>query len=306
MITVFGSINLDLVVAVPRLAGGGETVSGPDHQSFAGGKGANQALAARRAGAEVVMIGAVGTDAFADHALANLKMAGVDLEGVCAIDGATGLALIGVDHSGENQIIVASGANARVNADWLGASFLASTMLMLQGEIPFEEVRHAMKRARQDSVSVFFNPAPVPSGFTRADLDLVDTLVVNETEALEVASALGLSGDIDAFIDHLATPSRRVVVTLGANGVRAGLGERRINLAGPRIEAVDTTGAGDAFCGALAAALDQGIPFDGALRHAVAAGALACTRTGAQQSSPLRQDIETLAGQLAQSIGRFE
>lgn len=301
MITVFGSINLDLVVAVPRLPTAGETVSGPDHQVFAGGKGANQALAARRAGAQVSMVGAVGTDTFADLALENMKRAGVDLAGVRALDGATGLALIGVDQAGENQIIVASGANARVDAAWLGGAFLMSSILMLQGEAPFPQVQAAMNVARQQNVSVFWNPAPVPAAVSAADLDLVDTLVVNETEALEMAEALGLPGDPEAFIDHVATPSRRVVVTLGANGVVAGLGDLRVGFGAPEVDVADTTGAGDAFCGALAAALDEGIPFKRAIRHGVAAGALACTVTGAQQSSPLKEDIERLAGQIVES-----
>jgi len=298
MITVFGSINLDLVVVLPHLPKAGETVSGPDHQSFAGGKGANQALAARRAGAEVRMVGAVGQDAFADLALANLRASGVDLAGVRAMDGATGLAFIGIDPAGENQIIVASGANARVEAGWLTGGLAAADTLMLQGEAPFGEVRRAMELARQAGASVFWNPAPVPGGDLRAGLEDATVLVVNETEAAALAANLAVSGGTDSFLDHAVTPSRAVVVTLGADGVVAGKGVQRFRFKSPAVNAVDTTGAGDAFCGALAAGLDLGRPFERAVKEGIAAGALACTVTGAQSSAPLKEDIARLADEI--------
>ncbi|MCX2724155.1 ribokinase [Roseibium salinum] len=298
MITVFGSINLDLVVAVPRLPKAGETISGPDHQTFAGGKGANQAVAARRAGATVRMIGAVGRDAFAELALVNMRDAGVDLSGVKALDGTTGLAFIGIDPAGENQIIVASGTNARVEADWLAGGLGPQDLLMLQGETPFAEVERAMDLARQCGASVFWNPAPVPREDAAACLEAVGTLVVNESEAAELAGRIGMPGEPEAFLDHMATSFRAVVVTLGASGVVAGKGEDRFRFGSPKIEAVDTTGAGDAFCGALAAALDLRLPFERAVREGVAAGALACTVTGAQSSAPLKADIRRLADQI--------
>lgn len=298
MITVFGSINLDLVVAVPHLPRAGQTVSGPDHQTFPGGKGANQALAACRAGAPVRMVGAVGQDAFGPLALVNMRAAGVDLSAVRTLPGASGLAFIGIDADGENQIIVASGANARVDANWLEGHLSNEDTLILQGEVPFSQTRRAIACANRAGASVVWNPAPVPREDVLPGLDAVETLVVNENEAEELAARAGIGGEPDAFINQFATDTRRVVVTLGAKGVRAGFAGDRYLVAAPAVRAVDTTGAGDAFCGALAAALDAGTPFDRALKEAVAAGALACTATGAQSSAPRREDIHRLADQI--------
>ncbi|WP_150525211.1 ribokinase [Roseibium sediminis] len=295
MITVFGSINLDLVVVVPRLPGPGETVNGPDHQSFAGGKGANQALAARLAGAEVSMIGAVGSDAFADLALANLLATGVELSHVRRLDGATGLALIGVDAGGENQIIVASGANARVDANWLAGALAVDGMLVLQGEVPAQQALAAMKSAKAAGASVFYNPAPVPRSSIPELIEQVDVLVVNETEAQHIGSALGVAGEPEDFAEAVASDHNLVVVTLGADGVVARKGKDRFRFRPPAVEVVDTTGAGDAFCGALAAALHSGLELEVALKQGVAAGSLACTRTGAQSSAPTSAQIAEMA-----------
>ncbi|MEP5039512.1 PfkB family carbohydrate kinase, partial [Roseibium sp.] len=227
MITVFGSINLDLVVAVPRLPTAGETVSGPDHQTFPGGKGANQALAARRAGAGVRMVGAVGRDGFADLALASLRESGADLSGVRVMTGSTGLALIGIDPVGENQIIVASGTNDRVEASWLEGGLASGDTLMMQGEVPFQEASNAALRAGRAGASVFWNPAPVPEGDASALLELAAVVVVNESEAAAIARNLGIDGDPESFAEQLAGPGRAVVVTLGAEGVVARTGTDR-------------------------------------------------------------------------------
>jgi ribokinase len=298
MITVFGSINLDLVVVVPRLPVPGETIGGSDHQTFAGGKGANQALAAKKAGASVKMIGAVGQDGFSQLALANLVAAEIDLSGVRTLDGATGIAMIGVDANGENQIIFARGANARADADWVKEGLGPDDTLMLQGEAPFQQIEKAMQIAKQARTAIFWNPAPVPRGDLGDCLDLVSTLVVNESEAAEISRRYGLSGDLDDFLDQIATSSRAVVVTRGAAGVIAEKEGRRIRYASPEINAVDTTGAGDAFCGALAAALDRDVSFDRAVKEGIAAGALTCMSTGAQSSAPVKSDIDHLADQI--------
>ncbi|MCK7614080.1 ribokinase [Roseibium sediminicola] len=298
MITVFGSINLDLVVALPRLPTAGETVSGRDHQTFPGGKGANQALAARRAGATVRMVGAVGQDGFAELALENLRESGVDLSRMHVLNGSTGLAFIGVDPSGENQIIVASGTNQRVEAQWLEGCFSSGDTLMVQGEVPFPQVVQAAGLARDADASVFWNPAPVAEGDFRACFEAAGTVVVNTSEAATIANGLGIAGDPVAFAEQLATPKRSVIVTLGADGVVARSGTAGYRFQSPKIEAVDSTGAGDAFCGAVAAALDRQVPFERALKEGVAAGALACTVTGAQSSAPHREDIARLADQI--------
>ena len=221
MITVFGSINLDLVVAVPRLPTAGETVSGRDHQTFPGGKGANQALAARRAGADVRFIGAVGQDSFAELALLNLREAGVDLSGVRTMAGSTGLALIGIDPAGENQIIVASGTNARVEASWLEGGIGPGQTLLVQGEVPLVEVTEGARLARDAAGTVIWNPAPVPEGDLSACLDVAGTVVVNVSEAAEIGGRLGIAGDTETFALKLAEGGRNVIVTLGADGVLA-------------------------------------------------------------------------------------
>lgn len=298
MITVFGSINLDLVVALPRLPTAGETVSGRDHQTFPGGKGANQALAARRAGATVRMVGAVGQDSFAELALENLRDSGVDLTRTHVVNGSTGLAFIGVDPSGENQIIVASGTNQRVEVQWLEGCFSRGDTLMVQGEVPFPQVVQAAGLARNAGASVFWNPAPVAEGDLRACFEMAGTVVVNTSEAATIANRLGIAGDPVAFAEQLATPKRSVIVTLGADGVVARSGTAGYRFQSPKIEAVDSTGAGDAFCGAVAAALDRQVPFERALKEGVAAGALACTVTGAQSSAPHLEDIVRLADQI--------
>lgn len=299
MIVCFGSVNLDFVVSLPRLPGAGETVSGPDYQTFPGGKGANQALAARRAGAGVRMTGAVGKDVFADLALANLVEAGVDLNGVRRLEGTTGLAFIGVDRQGENQIMVASGANKRVEADWLRGTLDEGDILLMQGEVPAQETEPAMHMARKAGARIIWNPAPVPAAPVGRLASDVDVLVVNEGEAAGIADQLNVSGDLAGFLDALATEARLVVVTLGASGVLVGAGAAHIRIRPPRVDVRDTTGAGDAFCGALAAALDRGVPAERALCEATAAGALACTATGAQTSAPSRAEISALAETIA-------
>jgi len=286
MITVLGSINLDLVVSVPRLPGAGETVIGPDHQAFPGGKGGNQALAACRAGADVAMVGAVGMDAFGAMALDNLEKAGVDLDRVRKSDRVTGLAMIGVDQNGENQILVASGANAEVRAAWIAGQLGPGDILLLQGEIPPGEIGAAMTEARPRGARTIFNPAPVPVDHIDQLIKTTDVLIVNRTEAGEIAHRLGISAQPDDFAEHLASDSRIVVVTLGGDGILARQADQVFRMMPPEMAVLDTTGAGDAFCGALAAGFDRGLPVEMALRQAVAAGSLACQATGAQSSAP--------------------
>ncbi|GGB57466.1 ribokinase [Roseibium aquae] len=295
MIVVFGSINLDLVICVPRLPRSGETVSGPDHQAFPGGKGANQALAARRAGADVAIVGAVGRDAFADLALENLRGAGVRLDQVRRIDRATGLAMIGVDPAGENQIMVAAGANAQVRSSWLEGMLATGDTLLVQGEISTAEIRGAMARARQVGARTVFNPAPVPAEDLGDLLGHTDVLVVNEAEAEEIARRLEAPADREGFAAHFGSGTRVAVVTLGSAGIVAYRAGERFRMHAPEADILDTTGAGDAFCGALAAGLDRGARLEDALRCAVAAGTLACTATGAQSSVPGDGEIAQFA-----------
>lgn len=273
-ITVIGSVNLDFVATAASLPAPGETVTGATLARHPGGKGANQALAARRLGADVSLVARVGADGLADEALALLAAEGVDLE-QCDTDAAaaTGVALIAVAAGGENQIIVAPGANAAFTPDHLTAPAGA---LICQLELPLETVAAAVAQA---SGFVCLNLAPAaplaPAALARADL-----IVVNETEAAFYGPALH---DLPGL----------VAVTWGARG--AGLfqaGRQLAAAAPPPVDAVDATGAGDAFVGALVVALLEGQPHAAALAFACTAGALAATRPGAQPSLPTRAEVE--------------
>jgi len=274
-IVVVGSVNLDIVAAAERLPAAGETVTGATLGRYPGGKGANQALAARRLGAEVSLVACVGRDAEAEAALALLREDGVDLS-ACAVHetAATGVALIAVAAGGENQIVVAPGANRELRP----VPLPVADALICQLEVPAETLA-AITGAFRGSVCVNLAPAaPVPPAL----LDRADLIVVNETEAAW-------------YGDRLHQCSALVVTTFGANGARicrdgAAVAEARP----PAVTPIDTTGAGDAFTAALVVAIAEGQPLAAALRFACAAGAAASTRAGAQPSLPRREDVEHL------------
>ena len=276
-ITVVGSINLDFVASAASLPAPGETVTGASLARHPGGKGANQALAAERLGGDVCLIGRVGRDGMAEEAMALLLADDVDVGAVVADETLpTGVALIAVDPSGENQIVVAAGANHGVAPEHLPARIEAP--LIVQLELPIATVEAAVGRAR-GFVCVNLAPAaPVSDQMLRR----ADLIVVNETEAAFYGELLHHGGG-------------RVVVTMGAQGAalyqRGGL---IAQVEPPRVVAVDATGAGDAFVGAIVVALLEGMADDDALRFACAAGALAATRAGAQPSLPYRDEVEAL------------
>jgi ribokinase len=294
MIVVFGSINLDFIASLQTLPKPGETALGSTYITAPGGKGANQALAAARLGAKVKMIGAVGRDSVAVEALALLSEAGVDLTGIRDVEAPTGAAFIGVDDAGENLIMVASGANASVKADWLrGVGISEKDILLVQREVPEQELANAIGYAHAQGARVILNAAP--AGPVPPELLLaLDTLIVNEHEAGVVARGLGLAEtdpeNIARAID--ATYGVPTIVTLGAAGAIGWTGGVRRPVAAPAITAVDTVGAGDCFCGAFAAAREAGFGFTGALARGVAAGSLACRIKGAQPSFPAKPDLE--------------
>lgn len=276
-ITVVGSINVDMVATAPSLPRAGETVTGAVLARHPGGKGANQALAARRLVADVALIGAVGEGPLSDEALVLLEEAGVDLTGVGSADGTpTGVALIAVDPSGENQIVVASGANGQVRPEHLPARI--DDPLIVQLELPVDTVEAAVGRATGFVCANLAPARPVSEALLRR----CDLIVVNETEAAFYGDALHSGGG-------------QVVITRGAAG--ASLYKRGAVVAevgAPLVEAVDATGAGDAFVGAITVAFLEGQPVDAALRFACAAGALAATVQGAQPSLPTREQVEAL------------
>lgn len=294
MITVIGSINLDLIATVGRLPRPGETVPGDGFSTAPGGKGANQALAARRAGAEVRLVGAVGQDAFAAEALSLLKAAGVDLSGVRASHAATGTALILVGADGENMIAVVPGANgALVPGDVAAADLRKGEYVLLQHEIPLGLVEAVLKAARAAGAVSVLNIAPFDDR-AAAFMSEADFVVANETEFDLAARALGLGdGDREARMRRWATGTGRVVVvTLGAEGVVAAAPDAFHRVPALKIAPVDTVGAGDTFCGYLAAGLSNGLPLELALRRAAVAGALACLKPGAQPSIPTARDVD--------------
>ncbi|WP_420881781.1 ribokinase [Rhodococcus sp. (in: high G+C Gram-positive bacteria)] len=284
-VVVVGSINMDLVARTDRMPAPGETILGTSFSTSPGGKGSNQAVAAAKAGADVVFVGAVGDDTFALELRQALVDAEVDAERLREVPGPSGVAAITVDADGQNAIVVVPGANSRI-VDLTDEELTAiadADVLLCQLEIPLDTVTAAARHAAAHDTVVILNPLPaqpLPDDL----VDTVDVLVVNETEERQLGEkAL-------ARVPH-------VVTTLGADGARyRGPDGERIRVDAPAVEAIDTTGAGDAFTGVLAVAWHRG-PQD-ALAVACAAGALATTRPGAAAASPTRTEIDALvAGQ---------
>ena len=296
MITVFGSINMDLNAMTERLPRPSETVMGSAFTTAAGGKGANQALAARRAGAIVRMAGAVGDDGMASQALALLADAAVDLANVRVAAEATGTAHILVAEDGENMIVVVPGANGTVTADDAKKAINAMTRgdyLLLQFEIPAAAVEAALSGAKAKGVISIVNIAPLTAEARRLGA-LADILVANETEFDLFAGKGDLTMEArEATMRELhAATNQTIIVTLGAEGVIA-IRRGEIHRAeGLTVEPVDTVGAGDTFCGYLAASLDAGLAFPKALRRAAVAGSLACLKPGAQPSIPFAAAVD--------------
>ena len=297
MIVVFGSINADLIMAVDSLPRAGETVLCPSYQVAPGGKGANQAAAAARAGAEVAMFGQVGADGFGDLAVKALADAGVDTAGVRRGRAPTACAAIGVDKDGENQIIVASGANLEARADQVPDALLgAETTLVLQLEVPIEEIAAITSRARGAGARIILNAAPAgpaPETLLRS----VDVLVVNGIEA--EALYQGTGGPAAAARSLAETFGVTCAVTLGGEGARAFGPEGAWSVDALRITPVDTTGAGDAFVGVLAASLDSGRGFEESLHRASVGAGLACLAEGAQAALADGATIEARLADLA-------
>ncbi|MBO3747794.1 ribokinase [Streptosporangiaceae bacterium NEAU-GS5] len=292
MITVFGSANMDLVAYVPKAPKPGETVTGRAFRAIPGGKGANQAIAAARAGAEVAFVGAVGDDAFGPGLRAALREAGVATDLLRVSPGPSGIAHIVVEDSGSNTIVVVPGANGAVTGLEPGdAEVIArSDALLLQLELPMGAVVAAAQGGRAGGVPVVLTPAPaVP--LPDALLAAVDLIIPNEHEA---AALTGGAGPHEA-VDALLTRVPEVCVTLGSQGVLYGSrGGLRLHVPAPQVRAVDTTAAGDTFAGALAVARAEGRGPQEALRFATAAAALSVQREGASTSMPARAEIDAL------------
>jgi ribokinase len=304
-VVVIGSSNTDMSVRLLRLPAPGETRLGGSFATSPGGKGANQAVAARRAGAEVVLITAVGDDALGRQALAHYAQEGLDVSRVRTMpEVASGVALIFVDERGENMIGVAPGANALLapaDIDALPESIFSSDAVLLASlEVPVPTVIRALERARAAGMTTILNPAPVDPGILdRAVLALVDVLTPNQEEARALAGVAAGSVEEahEAARQLVAAGCCCVLMTLGSRGCLLSTEVGALLLPAPKVAAVDTVGAGDAFNGAFAVALGEGRPLDEAAAWACAAGALAVTRPGAQGALPHRAEIDRLAAE---------
>jgi ribokinase len=300
-VLVVGSANVDFAVSVARLPRPGETVTSGTLLVNHGGKGANQAVAARRLGAEVRIAGCVGADASGVAIRESLAAEGIGVDGLAATAAAaTGTALIVVDVAGRNQIAVAPGANRALTVDAVAAradDFAWADVVVCQLETPLPVVAFALDKARRRRAITILNPAPVPD-VTLDWLGLVDYLTPNEGEAerLSGVPAAGREGARMAARELGRQGVGTVIVTLGEQGALACAGEETLYVPAFEVAVVDTTAAGDAFNGALAVALGEGRALPSAVRFASAAAALACTRRGAQPSLPRRAEVEELLG----------
>lgn len=305
-IVVVGSINMDLVCRVRQMPAPGQTVMGGDLSTVPGGKGANQAVAAARLGGRVKMVGRVGEDDFGSRLLNGLKQHGVNTSHVQITEGtASGCAMILVDGSGENSIVVSPGANGKVTpADIDGAedAIVDAACVLVQLEIPMEAVARACEMARRHGVPVIVDPAPAPQQRLPAALLQADVLTPNETEA---EALLQLSRDENSgdrlrdpkqiAADLLAAGPGMVLLKLGARGALAMTRDGQIEQVDcAKVQVVDTTAAGDAFTAGYAVGLSEGLSLPDRLRLASAAGTLACTKFGAQPALPLRAEVDRL------------
>ena len=297
-VIVVGSLNLDIVVSVTRMPEAGETVFGTGVENHAGGKGLNQAVAAARLGAEVTMIGAVGTDAAADFLQGIVAEEGINGRFVTAAPGPSGTALIEVDDVGGNRIVVVPAANATVTAQRVTASIAElpdAAVVLVQGEVPVPAIDAALRAGRAIGARTILNPAPV-FDIDRSLLALVDVLIPNEHEAAQL-TGMPMESTVDVTEAAQALVSSGVgcvVITRGSRGSVWANAQGSGSFGVFSVNPIDTVAAGDAFCGGFAAALAEGQEFVDALRWASAAGALSTTVRGAVQSLPQREAVEQL------------
>ena len=279
-IVVVGSLNMDVVAVAPRIPVAGETIIGSKFFTSPGGKGANQAYAAAKLAGSVAMVGRVGDDEFGRRMRENLASVGCAIDAVKTVPGASGVALIAVAESGENCIVVVPGANHSLGPTDIGNVLDGCTVVLLQLETPIETVIAAARFAKQRNARVILDPAPAPeSGLPRELLESVDILTPNETEAAMLADSLD------------GQSPRTIILKLGERGCELRSGGKSTFIPAIRVNAVDTTAAGDVFNAALAVALSEGAELEAACRFAVKAAAVSVTRLGAQSSAPSRDEV---------------
>jgi ribokinase len=276
-IVVVGSLNMDVVAVAPRIPVAGETIIGSKFFTSPGGKGANQAYAAAKLAGSVAMVGRVGDDDFGREMRQNLASAGCAIAAVKTVPGASGVALIAVADSGENCIVVVPGANHLLGPADVSDVFDGCAVVLLQLETPIETVIAAARFAKQRNALVILDPAPAPpAGLPRELLESIDILTPNETEAAILADSLD---------------GHTVIFKLGERGCELRTGGKSIRIPAIRVNAIDTTAAGDVFNAALAVALSEGAELEAACRFAVKAAAISVTRLGAQSSAPSRDEV---------------
>jgi ribokinase len=296
-VVVIGSLNMDLVTRAPRLPKGGETLIGQSFTTVSGGKGANQAVAAARLGAQVSMIGCVGSDAYGEALRGALLAEQIDCQAVSTVDGSSGVALIVVDDSSQNSIVIVPGANGALTAeaiDRFDSVILAADVLICQLEVPDASVGHALKRGRELGKTVILNPAPASRPLPPDWYASIDYLIPNESEASALTGLVvdSLETAQAAATRLIAMGAGKVIITLGAQGSLFADGQRFEHFPAPVVKAVDTTAAGDTFVGGFAAALAGGQDEVQAIRFGQVAAALSVTRAGAQPSIPALSDVQ--------------
>lgn len=297
-VLIIGSLNMDLVAQAERLPRAGETLLGQSFATVPGGKGANQAVAAARLGGQVAMIGCVGADAYGQALRQALVDEGIDCQGVReAEDVATGIAMIVVDASSQNAIVIVAGGNGQLEStdiERFDSLLQAADVVVCQLEIPYPVVAFALQRAHEAGKTVILNPAPVTGPLPSQWLGWIDYLIPNETEAQAMT---GLAVNSVAEAEQAASLLReagagKIIVTLGERGVLFADGVQSRHSPGRKVQAVDTTAAGDTFVGGFAAALARGLDESQAIAFGQAAAALSVTRAGAQPSIPTLAQVE--------------
>jgi ribokinase len=296
-VVVIGSLNMDLVTRAPRLPRGGETLIGQSFATVSGGKGANQAVAAARLGAQVSMVGCVGSDAYGEELREALMVEQIDCQAVSTVEGSSGVALIVVDDNSQNAIVIVAGANGALTPqviDRFDAVLQAADVIICQLEVPDATVGHALKRGRELGKIVILNPAPASRPLPADWYASIDYLIPNESEASALS---GLPVDSLASAETAATRlialgAGKVIITLGAQGSMFANGTGFEHFPAPTVKAVDTTAAGDTFVGGFAAALASGKTEAEAIRFGQVAAALSVTRAGAQPSIPTLSDVQ--------------
>ncbi|WP_122838301.1 ribokinase [Pseudomonas viridiflava] len=296
-VAVIGSLNMDLVTRAPRLPRGGETLIGQSFATVSGGKGANQAVAAARLGAQVSMVGCVGNDAYGTALRDALVAEQIDCQAVSTVEGSSGVALIVVDDNSQNAIVIVAGANGALTPAVIGcfdAVLQAADVIICQLEIPDASVGHALKRARELGKTVILNPAPASRPLPADWYANIDYLIPNESEATALSGVPvdSLDSAKVAAARLIALGAGKVIITLGAQGSLFASGSRLEHFPAPAVKAIDTTAAGDTFVGGFAAALANGQDEAAAIRFGQVAAALSVTRAGAQPSIPTLSDVQ--------------